>query len=220
MFFHEKLELNRARSQALAAYLRSHQVRKLQLGAGKNVLDGWFNTDLAPSSPGVFYLDSTQRFPFGDATFRYILSEHHIEHLAYTQGIFTLRECHRVLEPGGRLRVATPSLEVLIELYTSAPDELQKRYIRFITDTFLPEIRVYSPAFVINNAFHNWGHQFLYDRATLQGVMEEVGFVDVAPAALGSSEDEQLRGVEMHGRFIGDEAMSRFETMVLEGRRP
>lgn len=208
MTLHKKLGWSRTRSQAITSYLQSHQVRKLQLGAGTNVLDSWFNTDIAPSSPDVFFLDSTQRFPFDDATFHYVFSEHHIEHLAYDEGLFTLRECYRVLKPGGTVRIATPNLSILIGLCTPTPNELQQRYIRFITDTFLPGIRAYNAAFVINNAFRNWGHQFLYDRATLQGAMEGAGFVDVTFPVPGESDDEELRGLEGHGQFIGDEEMS------------
>ncbi len=216
----QKLEWSRACSQAITPYLESHPVRKLQLGTGTNVLDGWFNTDICPSSSEVFFLDSTRSFSFDDATFDYIFSEHHIEHITYSEGLFTLRECYRVLKPGGKIRIATPSLEALISLYTPTPNDLQQRYIQFTTDAFLPEIRVYDAAFVINNAFRNWGHQFLYDRATLQNALEEVGFVDITLAVPGESDDEQLRGVEKHGQFIGNEEMNRFETMVLEGMRP
>ncbi|HEY7419367.1 MAG TPA: methyltransferase domain-containing protein [Ktedonobacteraceae bacterium] len=216
--FHQQLGWFRISSQAIASYLESHTVRKLQLGTGTNVLDSWFNTDISPTNE-VFFLDSTKPFPFQDATFHYIFSEHHIEHLSYQQGLFTLRECYRVLLPGGKIRIATPNLAVLLHLYTTTPDALQQQYMRFITDTFLPEIHRVHPAFVINNAFYNWGHRFLYDRATLQSAMEEAGFVDITDAVPGESDDEQLCGIEKHGEFIGHEELNRFETQILEGRR-
>jgi predicted SAM-dependent methyltransferase len=217
--FRSKLEWSRSLPQAIAAYLAAHQVRKLQLGTGTNVLDGWFNTDAAPGSPNVFFVDTTRPLPFDDATFQYVMSEHHIEHLTYDEGLSALRECCRVLEPGGKLRIATPDLEVLLGLYSNPSGAMQERYIHFITDAFFPEVHAYNPVFVINNAFYNWGHRFLYDRTTLQGSMEKAGFVDIATAAVGESNDEHLRGVEKHGEFIADEEMNRFETMVLEGRR-
>ena len=214
-----QLERSRSFMGASASYLATQQVSKLHLGAGTNVLDGWLNTDVAPATPDVHFLDTTRRFPLEDATFDYVMSEHHIEHLSYADGLHTLRECHRVLRPGGRLRVATPDLEVLLGLYADASGELPRRYLRFITDRFLPEVRTYSPVFVINNAFHNWGHRFLYDRATLQDAMGQAGFVGIAMAAPGASQDEHLRGVDGHGEFIDDEELNRFETMVLEGER-
>ncbi len=87
-------------------------------------------------------------------------------------------------------------------------------------DNFLPGAHGSEAAFVINNAFHNWGHQFLYDRTTLQTAMKEVGFVDVTCVLPGESNDKQLHGIEKHGEFIGDEEMNCFETQVLEGRHP
>jgi SAM-dependent methyltransferase len=218
--FRSRLEWSRSFPQARASYLASHPIRKLQLGTGTNVLEGWFNTDVAPASPNVFFVDSTRPLPFDDVTFHYVMSEHHIEHLTHAEGLSALRECHRILKPGGTLRIATPDLKVLLGLYSTPLDDLQDRYVRFITDSFLAGAHKYSPVFVINSAFYNWGHRFLYDRATLQDSIEEAGFVDIITAVPGESDDEHLRGVEKHGEFIADEEMNRFETMVLEGRRP
>lgn len=209
-----------ALSRAAEAYLRSHRVRKLQIGAGPNILDGWLNTDECPTSSGVIYLDATKPFWFEDVTFDYIFSEHQIEHLIYNKGLFMLRECYRVLKPGGRIRIATPDLETLIGLYTSEKSDLQQRYVNWIADKFLPKIGIYRDSFVINNAFRGYGHQFIYDHATLQGAMEEVGFIGITRYAPGESDDEVLRGIESHGKAAGNEDMNRFETMVLEAKRP
>jgi hypothetical protein len=59
---------------------------------------------------------------------------------------------------------------------------------------------VYNAVFVINNAFRNWGHQFLYDRTLLKSMLEEVGFSDITFVAPGESEDKHLRGIETHGQ--------------------
>lgn len=208
------------RSQAIKSYFRSHQIRKLQIGAGPNILEGWLNTDYYPGSRGVVFLNATKHFPFKDRTFDYIFSEHQIEHLTYREGLYMLRECYRILKAGGRIRIATPDLETLIGLYTSEKSDIQQRYINWIVDNFLPEIGIYRESFVINNAFRNFGHQFIYDRATLQGAMEEVGFIGITRYAPGESDDEVLRGIESHGKAAGDEDMNRFETMVLEAKRP
>ncbi len=219
MSLHQTLTWSRAFSEAMTSYFELNTIRKLQLGSGTNVLAGWFNTDVTPRD-NVYFLDSSKPFPFKDAVFHYIFSEHHIEHLTYNHGLFTLRECYRVLLPGGKIRIATPSLEMLLNLYTASPDEFQQRYIHFILDNFLPRIQNANPVFIINNAFRNWGHQFLYDRVTLQQAMEDVGFVDISHTVPGESDDEQLYALEKHGVFIEDEEMNRFETQVLEGRRP
>jgi len=208
------------RSSAIERYLASHSIRKLQVGAGGNTLAGWLNTDVYPSVSGVVYLDATKPFPLRDGTLDYIFGEHQIEHLTYDEGLFMLRECWRVLKHGGRIRIATPDLEAMIGLYTSNKSDLQQRYIKWMTDRYMPQTCVYHECFVLNNAFLNLGHRFIYDRATLQTALSKAGFVDVTYHEPGESGEGVFRGIEVHGRLIGDEDMNRFETMVLEAKRP
>jgi SAM-dependent methyltransferase len=208
------------RVQAIERYLAEHQVRKLQIGCGGNLLAGWLNTDLRPSAPEVSFLDATVRFPFPDETFDYVLSEHQLEHIAYERGQFMLRECFRVLRPGGLVRVATPSLEALAGLVTEQPTETQRHYLAFISDSYLGPGMPAGVAGVVNNAFRNWGHQFIYDRTTLREGLTAAGFTNVIFTVPGRSEHEHFRGVEGHGDFLGDEQTNAFETMVAEARRP
>src|SRR6516165_6256964 len=60
---------------ATQEYLKSHTVRKLQLGAGGNDPERWLNSDIAPS-PKEIYLDATRPYPFPDGSFQYVFSEH------------------------------------------------------------------------------------------------------------------------------------------------
>lgn len=206
------------RSQAIKSYFKSYQTRKLHLGSGPNVIKDWLNTDISPTSPEVVFLNATKSFPFEDCVFDYVFSEHLIEHLTYNEGMYMLRECYRVLKPGGRIRIATPSLETIIGLYKVEKSELQKRYIKWITDRYLPGISVYRESFVINCAFQNFEHQFIYDYPTLQKAMEDVGFIDFTCYQAGQSADEVFKGIEHHGKKVGDEDMNKFETMVVEAK--
>lgn len=207
------------RRWAINQYLKSHQIRKLQIGNGSNILYGWLNTDIFPTSNQIIFLDVRQRFPFSDCTFDYVFSEHLIEHLPYKEGIFMLRECYRVLKPGGKLRTATPDLRFLIELWGPEKTEVQKQYIQWAVDTFLSEIGIYQAAFVINNFFRAWGHEFIYDLTTLQGTLEEVGFVNPVYYEPGESDDKELQCLESHQKVIPDQ-FNRLETMVIEAIRP
>ncbi len=207
------------RSIEIKRYLLTHDVRKLQLGAGSNTLDGWLNTDILPNARGVVYLDAKKPFPFADHTFDYIFSEHHLEHLTYDEGMRMLRDCYRVMKPGGRIRIATPDLEALLNLYTPNKSEIQQKYIKWVVDRVMPRISIYSECFVVNYAFRN-GHQFLYDLRTLRNTMEEAGFVEVTSHRFGHSDEAALRGIESHGKVEGNEDIVVFETMVLEGEKP
>lgn len=206
-----------ARRAAVRSYLVSHRVRKLQVGAGHNHLPDWLNTDRAPDS-GAIYLDATKPFPSSDETFDYVFSEHLIEHLSFEEGLAMLRESHRVLKPGGRIRIATPDLETIIGLKNATPGSVEEHYVKWIVDNFVPHAERDLACYAINQLFRGWGHKFLYDRATLGAVLEKVGFTDVCPYAFGDSADEELSGVEGHGTENGNRLMSEFETMILEAR--
>jgi len=78
---------------------------------------------------------------------------------------------------------------------------------------------MHDRASVVNRCFRAWGHEFLYDPPSLARSLCEAGFVDVVERAIGQSEDPELRGLEGHGRVIGD-ALNALETFVLEARRP
>lgn len=205
------------RGAQIRRYIDSHEMRKLQIGAGRNLLHGWLNTDFNPRHEGVVYVDGSEPLPFADGTFHYLLTEHLIEHLPYAAGVALLRECRRVLIPGGRLRVATPDLSALLSLFSATKGPMQQRYIEWISRNFIPEAPCNRESFVINNAFRNYGHKFLYDEATLRLAMESAGFKMITRYQPGESDSIELRGVESHGRDIGDEEINRYETMVLEG---
>lgn len=201
-------------------YLASHGTKMLQIGAGQTSLNGWLSTDISSSSDSTVFLDARKPFPFEDAVFDYVYSEHMIEHLSWDEGSFMLREIRRILKPGGFVRIATPDLEVLLALYSRNQGALGEKYVRWITDTFLPEAGLYDPSFVINNAFRNWGHQFIYDGTLMRMAMVSAGFVDIKRCSPGESDHADLRGIESHGKHVADEEMVSFETMVYEGECP
>ena len=199
-------------------YLESHQIRKLQIGSGENILEGWFNTDIYTNKK-VSFLDATEQFPFDDGIFDYIFTEHLIEHLEYRKGIQMLRECLRVLKPRGKIRIATPDLRYLIELYNPEKTEVQKHEITRIVNAYFSDIGIYQDTFIINNFFRNWGHKFIYDYKVLQETMNRIGFINITHYKVGESEDKNLRGIESHGQAIPDE-INKLQTFVVEGTKP
>jgi predicted SAM-dependent methyltransferase len=208
------------RSRRIEAYLRTHSTRRLQLGAGSNVYDGWLNTDVEDykRKNEIVYLDARKPFPLPDNSFDVVFSEHMIEHLSYPDGRRCLAECHRVLRPGGRIRVATPSLDKLVALYGAEPSDLQRRYTRWSIDSFVEDADAYLPGFVLNNFFRDWGHRFIYDERTLRHALEAAGFVDIEEWPVGKSSYPELAGLERHMRSAAE--FNEYETLVLEARRP
>lgn len=204
----------------IAAYMRGHEVRCLQIGAGPTMDEGWLCTDLDSVRWDTVYLDATQPFPIPDASFDCVTSEHMIEHIPYQEGMAMLRECHRILKPGGRVRIATPDLARLLHLYGADNSGIARRYLDWIAQEHLRNAALAKPVFIINSAFRSWGHQFLYDEDTLRESLAAAEFVDIERFEPGASGTERLRGLERHGSHLGNEEINRFETMVLEARRP
>lgn len=210
----------------ITRYLRTQPVRKLQIGTGPNPLRGWLNTDLLPDTypehrDEIVFLDAARPFPFDDMTFDYVFSEHQIEHIPEPAAHSMIRECFRILRPGGRVRIGTPDLAAILGLYDEPLDETQRRYVEWVMTRFRPNVRFGNKrCYVINHMFTDHKHQFIYDLETLSAILADAGFAEIVRWNPGESDDPVLRGLESHGQAIGDEEVNRFETMVVEAVRP
>jgi len=207
------------RRRQIEEYLRTHDVARLHLGCGKHCLDGWLNSDCDPLA-GAILLDANRPFPLGDATVDRIFTEHMFEHVSYRRGLRMLRECRRVLKPGGRIRLATPNLRAFVDLFGEQTDELQQHYMDWFVEKYLADVPNPRPAHVLNLFVRKWGHQFVYDVATLTDAMAQAGFAEIVPCRPGQTDDDLFAGTDSHGRTLGDERLNEFETIVVEATRP
>lgn len=89
----------------------------VNLGCGAHFHPDWVNVDLWSSSPQVMAHDLRMPLPFPDNSFSMVYHSHVIEHFTCAEGVTFLRECFRLLQPGGIVRIATPDMQVLAELY-------------------------------------------------------------------------------------------------------
>lgn len=204
----------------IAEYLAAAQSPRLHLGAGPSVLPGWLNTDLEPAHHAILPLDAREPLPFPDSSLERVFAEHLIEHLEYTDGTSLLHEAFRVLRPGGIIRLATPDLRQLARLVLEELDEVQSAYVGKINSHFAADPSSQHPAFTVNSSFYQHGHRFLYTPDVLQDSLVKAGFTNITITIPLVSDTADLRGLEIHGRLLGNEQLNTYECMVLEGTKP
>jgi len=91
--------------------------RKLHIG-GEEKADGWEILNVVPGPNVDHVCDANNLSEFADNTFSEIYASHVLEHFDYYRKLQdTLIEWHRVLEPGGKILLSVPDLDVLAELF-------------------------------------------------------------------------------------------------------
>jgi predicted SAM-dependent methyltransferase len=203
--------------QTISAYIKQHEIRKLHVGCGNNVLDGWLNSNYYPEASHILHLDATESFPMGNDEFDYIFSEHMIEHISHADGLLMLNECFRLLKPDGKIRISTPNLLFLVDLYKPDKSALQLEYIKWATDRFIPNVGAHEDTYVINNFVRDWGHSFIYDEKTLRLSLEKAGFTNITKCELNQSDRDVFRNLENESRL--PPGFLKLETISLEGTK-
>jgi predicted SAM-dependent methyltransferase len=207
-----------AEKQIAERYMAGPPPRKLQIGAGPNNLPGWLNSDIEPTREQI-YLDATRPLPFPDGSLHYVYAEQLIEHISYDSTVRLLEECRRVLAPGGRVRLATPDLAQVVRLMDAKKIPVQQKLMEYLIRQHGAPRAATPECDTVNLFFRAWGHQFLYDAPSLRATLELAGFRSVTRHLLGESDDEHLRGVEMHWR-IGGRDLDEYTSMFFEATRP
>lgn len=91
----------------------------LNLGCGSRYHPDWINIDISPQGPEVMQHDLSRGIPLPDASCDVVYHTAVLEHMRRSDAAAFLVECHRVLKPGGILRVGVPDLEKICQLYLS-----------------------------------------------------------------------------------------------------
>lgn len=208
-----------ADSRAVRQYLAETGEPKLHLGCGRHLLAGWLNSD-RHSRAGIVGLDATRPLPFPAGTFAYVYSEHLLGSLSANGAGTMLRECFRVLAPGGKVRIATPDLAFLAGLQGGELSARQRRYVEWFHAETGTTAHLRDPllaGLVVNRYMKAWGIEVVYDEPMLRGALEAAGFCAVTRRGLNESDDGALRGLANEGRM--PPGLLGLESLVLEARK-
>jgi SAM-dependent methyltransferase len=110
------------------------------------------------------YLNVARRFRFGDAAFDAVYASHLLEHLHTDVAEHCLREVHRVLAPGGVLRLAVPDLDRMVADYDPGDPD------RFLWGIYQGRGRRSK------RTARHWWH---YNAASLTALLSSLGFSEV-----------------------------------------
>jgi predicted SAM-dependent methyltransferase len=166
---------------------------RLEVGAGHRHLDGWICTDVLWNSK--YYLDITKPWPVEPGAVQYVYGDNVIEHLTLEQCRAMLRNARAAMAAGGTIRLATPDLGRIANLYVQGPrKEVERLMVWHRRSDRLAEY----PGDLLRIAFTGWGHHagYLYDLPALRAELASAGFANVRPCSTSTSTDPVLRGLE------------------------
>ena len=89
----------------------------LNVGCGNKFHKDWVNVDMVSKSPYVESCNLVKGMPFLDNQFDVIYHSQVLEHIPKDKAHKFIKECLRVLKPGGIIRVVVPDLENIVDEY-------------------------------------------------------------------------------------------------------
>lgn len=167
----------------------------LNVGCGRNTNSSFINLDYAWTREIDVCWDIRISLPFGSERFDGVYTEHCLEHLTFEDCVRALEEFHRVLAPGGTLRIIVPDGGLYLDLYQeSRGRDVTFPYIDDIgRQDFERDSRYgFTPMMAVNRIFRGYGHLFAYDFETLAKVLSAIGFSQVTRCAFRCGRKQEL----------------------------
>lgn len=176
---------------------------RLNLGSGKTTIEGWLNLDMAIGARIL-----TMKLPgglkkFKDNSVRCIYTSHFLEHIEYPNtALAIVKECHRILIPGGTLRIIVPGIEKIIQAYSENDQAffaIQKEMHPSWCNSKLDHLMY---------ALQQGGeHKYGYDFETMKALLTQAGFNQIIESDHNQSHEEILRidyrtRTDNHGRYL------------------
>lgn len=206
----------------------------VQFGCGLSAPSDWINFDASPTlrmqrlpligcfatrartkfPANVSYGDVVRGLPIRSASCRAVFASHVLEHLSREDCLKALDESFRLLKRGGILRVVVPDLQRICSAYMDRASRCDAEAShQFMQDSYLGiEQRPRGMSGIIQCAFGNSKHLWMWDRASLSFAIESAGFRQVRVADFGDSIELAFKSVEDRDRFAG--------ALALEAIRP
>lgn len=192
---------------------------QLHIGSGPYNLNGWINLDIFPAQLSTNVLWG---LPFTDGQCRAIFLSHLLEHLFYpTDAMALLKEIHRVLEPGGVVRIVVPDIEQCLRAYQENNNEFFENRVEHWGSgdnaTRLEHFLSYAgagpdPAWLFE------AHKFGYDFETLERALQRAGFKSIVRSSFMGSDHEAMR-VDEHSQVASAKFGDAYYSLFVEATK-
>jgi SAM-dependent methyltransferase len=152
--------------------------------------------------------DLNKGIPHPDESVDAIYSSHFLEHLWPEQAEFIVQECHRVLKPGGTLRLVVPDLELIARKYLEGDRAFFNESDRPIADTFVDALKFRSrpkgraPERLLRRFLRTdeGGHRWMYDGASLSDRLARAGFREIEVVGYRDGRDREVAALDSRPR--------------------
>jgi predicted SAM-dependent methyltransferase len=193
---------------------------KVQFGSGSEGCRGWLSFDASPTLrlqrlpllgalakrlvPPVFDADVVygdgRHMPLETGSVELLYCSHVLEHLSLEDFRLTLRECRRVLKPGGVFRGVMPDMETWLAPYLNSTedDACEKLWTR----SYMASLsRPHGLGARLRDMFGNSKHLWLWDFKATRAELVAAGFVDVRRAQFNDSKYTDFKDIEVRDRW-------------------
>ncbi len=142
----------------------------LHLGCGPKYLPGFINVDGNLFRRHDLWLDLRNGLPFASESAASIYSSHVFEHFYPDELERLIAACHRVLRPGGGMRVVVPDMAAAVRAYLDGND-------RFFADFPRPHASLGGK--LSNLLFCEGGHRQGLDFSYFEELLRSAGFGEI-----------------------------------------
>jgi predicted SAM-dependent methyltransferase len=175
----------------ISKLLREKREIFVEVGAGEKKGTGsWVTIDITRNCD--FFYDLRRGLPFPDGSVAKIYSSHFLEHLTFKESQSFLKECRRVLIPGGVFSICVPNAGLYIKAYLKS-EELDPEVFFGYKSAYNNTTKIDYINYI---AYMDGVHKYMFDEDNLLFILKAIGFKDVRLRQFDSSLDLSIRDFE------------------------
>jgi SAM-dependent methyltransferase len=160
--------------------------RRIEIGGGPFPQKGYIHVDIDRRARHLEAFAPAWELPFPECWATEIVAIHSLEHVHPRLLVPALREWHRVLAPGGRVRVHVPNAPELVQSFVDSPVEGKWRVMGALLGMYChPGVRSAEDLEVRSD------HQLMFDWELLAWALRSAGFREVADLT-GEASDRHI----------------------------